>query len=228
MQVSEGKYVQGSLSRPRLVRLLGDLAAVEVETPRQDFAERLGLWLNALDAVRLDGALQSIKALAPQKPANSLPAAAALAAVQDALQRTRTALAAAITAASTGLPGHEEGYGPYHRRHADQQRQMELKVGQLRAQVRQTVSKASPALRQLATLDAVMEQMLAAREQKLLSSAPVFLERRFRQWREAEAGAAPEGFAQEWREVLLAELDLRLQPVVGLMEALGAEPGTKP
>jgi hypothetical protein len=33
-------------------------------------------------------------------------------------------------------------------------------------------------------------------------------------------------FRREWEAIVLAELNLRLQPVVGLMEAWGASPQT--
>ena len=103
--------------------------------------------------------------------------------------------------------------------------------------MRQTISAVSPALRQLAALDAVLQHVLGAREQTLLPAAVALMERRFQQLRQAHAepdaasapdDPAPQGpdgwrerFLGEWRQVLLAEVELRLEPVAGLIDALG-------
>jgi hypothetical protein len=119
---------------------------------------------------------------------------------------------------------------------------MEQLTGALRDHRRQSVARVSPRLRQLAALDASFEQLLAPREHALLPAAIGLLERRFhqlrvahRQAREAtgqsddparwrEPGGWLATFAQDWRNALLAELELRLQPSVGLAEALRDEP----
>ena len=72
---------------------------------------------------------------------------------------------------------------------------------------------------------ALMEQTLAAREHKLLGQVPVLLEKRYEQLC-AATGAGPVVFGREWEAIVLAELHLRLQPVVGMMEAWGASPQT--
>lgn len=200
----------------RLVRLLGDSMVVGLEPSRQDFAQRLGQWLGAVDAVTLHTTLQAIKGDARQAPAASPPARSL--SVDRDVHLVRTALVEAITA---GVPQDAVAdYAPYHKRYADLQRQMESKITPLRSRVRQRVSAASPQLRQLAMLDAVMAQMLAAREQKLLSTVPVFLEKRFEHWRQVDQSSR---FSQEWQAALLAELELRLQPVMGLMDAFNNE-----
>jgi hypothetical protein len=121
-------------------------------------------------------------------------------------------------------------------------------VGALRDHVRQSVARVSARLRQLAVLDASLEELMAAREQALLPTTALLLERRFLQLRAAhrqvneiteEAGALDSGlrgndgggrpgwlatFANDWRNALLAELELRLEPVAGLVDALRNEP----
>jgi hypothetical protein len=132
-------------------------------------------------------------------------------------------------------------YGPFRRYYAAQQRDMEARVRPLRARVREVLGQASPALRPLAALDATLEAILCAREGKALATVPVRLERRFEQLRQAHqqrlvetqqadnpalwmnAGAWLARFCSELQTVLLAELDIRLQPTVGLMEALNNE-----
>jgi hypothetical protein len=107
-----------------------------------------------------------------------------------------------------------------------------LSIDALRDHVRQALSRASRALAQLAALDAVLDQMLGGREQKLLSTVPAFLERRFEQLCQRsqsgpEAAQSPgdglDVFRQEFQQALLAELDVRLEPVKGMIEALSNE-----
>ena len=100
---------------------------------------------------------------------------------------------------------------------------------------------ASPRLVPLAAMDEVLERMFGTREQQLMGTVPVVLERRFEELRtahELERTAAqqpddpaawrqPGGwlhrFGQELEASLLAEMEVRLQPVTGLMEALNNE-----
>lgn len=123
-----------------------------------------------------------------------------------------------------------------HQRYGEQQRRMEMSVDALRARARDLLSQASPELARLAALDGVMDQMLGGREQHVLSTVPAFLKKRFEQLRreataEAETlfGDAPNNthqpawlvqLAAEFQQALLAELDLRLQPIAGMAEAL--------
>jgi hypothetical protein len=125
---------------------------------------------------------------------------------------------------------------------------MESSLETLRTQVRATVAHASSALHQLALLDAAYEQALRERETRLLASLPAKMEIRFMQLAgSAPAEAVPEPethmparaktqalpqpeakpdwllqFESELQQALLAELDLRLQPVLGLADAYQA------
>ncbi|GAA6140252.1 DUF3348 domain-containing protein [Hydrogenophaga sp. 5NK40-0174] len=132
----------------------------------------------------------------------------------------------------------------------DMQRRMEMSVDALRIHVRQCLSRHGESMARLATMDAALDQMLAGREQEALSTrVPALLRQRFEQLRrqhaEREAAAqvelplasTPESSASphfsrdagHWlpqyslslQSVLLAELEHRLQPVIGMVEALG-------
>ena len=211
-----------------LVRLLGEWFPTDARASGMDFAERLSLWLGAVDAIGLQATHQAVRAMQAAAP-GALPArgAAALSPAED-LQRVRGVLAQAIArpvARSDGEgPSH---FKPYADRHADLQRQMELAIPPLRAHVREVASGQSARLRQLAALDAAMEQVLAARAQALLAKLPARLKRRFEQLRTSAAGDANEdwlhAFDREWRQALLAELEVRLAPVAGLVEAAADE-----
>jgi hypothetical protein len=111
-------------------------------------------------------------------------------------------------------------FAPHHQRCLDLQRRMETAIEPFRAHVRQVLAAASPRLAQLATLDASFEQMLGGREQRLLSGVPAFLKARFEQLRQTHPDTWPAPFELELQQALKSELELRLQPVTGLIEAL--------
>ncbi|NDP60572.1 MAG: DUF3348 domain-containing protein [Oxalobacteraceae bacterium] len=128
-------------------------------------------------------------------------------------------------------------YAPYRWFYDAHQRDMEMRVQPLRTKVRNALAKVSPRLKKLADLDAALEAILREREGKLLSKIPVLLKKRFEQLfkvhqqrlaesREADNPAAwihPTGwltqFCNDMQMLLLSELELRLQPTVGLIEA---------
>lgn len=230
--------MQSTFSSSRLVRLLGDWAPPVAAAPGMDFAERLGLWLNAFDAIALQAAQQSIKAItAPSDRPSQAPRGQSQP-VDAELQRVRGALANAI--ARDPLPGGaaDVAYAAYRQRHAELQRHMDQMVGTLRDHVRQAMARLSPRLRQLAALDAALEQWLAPREQAVLPTVAALAERHFEQLRRAhraaleadgrqddpalwrEAGGWLHAFERDWRHALSAELELRLEPVAGLVDAI--------
>jgi hypothetical protein len=129
------------------------------------------------------------------------------------------------------------------------QQKMETDIGDLRGRLRSRLAAHSPDMARLAALDAAMERSLAARERSLLGSVPGLLGARFERLRkaarEAQAAAAAQGtesaegaetaaavqtapsawldaFRKDMQSVLLAELDVRFQPVEGLLAALRA------
>jgi hypothetical protein len=219
------------------------------------FAEKLGLWVGFTDAIILRAAHDANHANPSGSPAGQ--SCAAREAIAEEFTRVRTSLVQAITnihAASgartrIALPLPKAGmsfedaiaFEPYRRYHLAHQRDMELHIRPLRAKVRETLAKASPAMRQLADLDAAFDGILSERESKLLSTLPPLLENRFKQLLQvhqlahADSPTAdnpdlwmkPGGwlarFSSELQAVLLAELDMRLQLTEGLMEALNNE-----
>lgn len=246
-------------NRSRLIRFVADLATVDGAESRQAFAQRLGQWVSFTDATTLYTALDSSTAQVAAKP-STYPAeaqSAACGAVTEELNRVRTATAELIQRACSPALGATRikfpapqpdapleiafMYSPFHRFYLSLQREMEAKVAPLRAKVRDAMTTRSPALRQLATLDAALDQILNDRERRLFSTVPTLLEKRFAQLRIShqqkmangakaddpaawmQPGAWLADFRDDLRGVLLAELDLRLQPAMGLMEALGNE-----
>ena len=216
-----------------LVRLLGEWAPVDAQASGMDFAERLGLWLNAFDAIGLQAAHQSIRAIRSAAPGTPLDARSRRGqTVDEDFQQVRSTLAHAIARDLAPLEGaaqtEKTSYAPYRQRHLELQRQMEQMITPLRDHVRQALLPVSAPLRQLAALDAVLEQMLATREQTLLPAVTALLERRFVQLRDANSEDWLQTFENDWRQALRAELDLRLEPVAGLIEALSNELKNRP
>lgn len=120
----------------------------------------------------------------------------------------------------------------HRRRYVACQQAMDAQIGPWRRRVRATLFGRSPTLAKLATLDGLMEQVVGAQERVLLSGVPALLERRFDQLRRAhdERPAEPaitasdslpwvDRFRHDMNALLLAELELRLQPVEGLLDA---------
>jgi Protein of unknown function (DUF3348) len=223
--------------RSRFIELLSHSSPAPLTAPRQDFAERLSLWLAPVDTIQLHALLQNTPA-SSQGPAMGTRQAV-IAALNKAVQQARSQLTHHITRSdeTTAVLSQDAslGYAPYRKRHLDLQRRMDTQITPLRAGVRQVLAKMSPTLSHLASLDALMEQALASREQKLLATAPLLLERRFEAMKKSadqdatlksEGTQAPEWlkhFDREWQHHLLAELDVRLQPVLGLVESVGQE-----
>ena len=234
----------------RLTRVLADMALVKPAVSGQLFAQQLGQWLGLHDAIRLRAVHTTGVSMA-----SSELACAAGPEIRDAVDRARVSLMDSI--AQRACPGTDlldlrpspikptapgqvpATFEPYRRSYLALQRDMELKIQPLRAQARALLAKDSPALRQLAALDAVLDDALAERESRLLAQVPNLLQTRFEQLRAASRQSAVEGqltddlaagamgwlacFGDELRTVLRAELDLRLQPVIGLIEALDNE-----
>lgn len=201
-----------------LIRLLSRLTDIDVPESRLAFSDRLGRWVAWTDAIALSAALDANADAAATPGPPTAPSTG-----DEAVDRTRSALSRPLEIDHPPAPD----FRPYRRRYHARQQAMEAGVGALRADLRARLAARSPALARLAALDSAMEQVLQARERSLLSTVPVLLERRFD--RVCSSAGSDEGkaahdlrteFHQDLQAVLLAELDVRMQPVEGLIEAL--------
>jgi len=244
------------LNSSRLVVLLSQWAQAG-STPAAapagvaDVAEQLGQWLSTVDAVTLGRSLHAIETLPAevgwQGPPFDLQALeAAFQHARDELTRLASARPAAPrpvreradnTRADAPDPQAEADFAFHLPHYLGLQKQMDARLQALRVQVRQGMARGTLALRQLAVLDAVLEQMVAPREQRLWASLPGHLERRFahlrqvhlqrlealgqdddpQRWRQGGGWLA--AFERDLQALLLAELQVRLQPSMGLLEA---------
>lgn len=224
------------------MRLLRDQGMLAWPTQTGDVGQQLGDWLDFRQAIGLHSVLDAQVPL-PGRPLRPLSAAQHAALVQQ-VQSVRRGLEASIAQGSPATPGAaridlppfepdeplvlRSAFEPFRRYYAAHQRQMEPLIRRLRQGLRAHV-QGQARLAELASLDAAMEGVLQEREARWLASVPSLIEKR---WvlalrdHLASAGDAPdlERWMAPWRQVLrstlLAELDLRFQPVDGLLEAL--------
>jgi hypothetical protein len=238
------------LSGPTLVRLLARLTDIDVSEPRQSLADRLSLWLGWTDAIALSAVLNSNPPAAPAvepeaDSAEEQECTRVRNALSKAIAEKNRAVAqpggyarnrALAPSASAKAP---VDYAIYRQRYLSLQQSMETAIGNLRTRLRTAMAGRTPGMTQLAAVDAVMERALGAREHNALAAVPGLLEGHFHRLRRAEAAALAEAgdaaepakitpgawldvFRQDMRGVLLAELDIRFQPVEGLLAALRA------
>jgi hypothetical protein len=101
---------------------------------------------------------------------------------------------------------------------------MQSHTGHLRGRLRDILAASSDEMARLAEVDAVMELALSGREQSLMGNVPALLAHHFDRLRQAarpdDAGAWLDAFRKDMQAVLLAELDVRFQPVEALLAAL--------
>ena len=111
---------------------------------------------------------------------------------------------------------------PFRLLHAQQQRSMAARIATLRERLRARLAEASAPLARLAQLDAVLERAIAPQERQALTGLPALLTRRAQAHHAADPRRWRARFWADLQRALRAELDLRLQPVLGLMESLEA------
>lgn len=214
----------------RLIRFLSDLRLAEQDLSYRDFGERLGLLLNFADSILL---ADTLKALPRQQPVLAEADGSDLKAV---FLRTQATLVSSVVASCAGAdvsnrlrwptlqPGAAPVFDLYQRFYVAQQRELDLGVRALRQQVRDALRTVSAPLAQLASLDGVMEDVLWDHSRRFFAVIPRFLQQRFNHLM-GESVTAPmlHQFRRETQSLLLAELETRLQPVMGLIEAFEQE-----
>lgn len=238
------------ISAPTLIRSLARLSTFAPPEAAPSLSDRMSQWLGWTDAIALSSALKAT-------PPAAMPGART--AAQDPageVARVRTELAAAI-ARDCGLAAAPGGqiralsaaqrqraasfaeFPAYRQRYATSQQTMDTAIGALRTRLRAQLATQSPEAARLASVDAVMERVMGARERTLLASVPNLLEGHFTRLRDTEQAAfaaprvpgapppAPAGtwldtFHRDMQSILLAELDIRLEPLEGLIAALAS------
>jgi hypothetical protein len=231
---------------PTFIRLLARLTDVDAPQSNASLPDQLSQWLDWKHALALSTALDGKpSAIAPGVPTvgstEEDECARVRASLADAItgQRELTVSARRGTGRVSGEDGADAtvDYTVFRQRYLHLQRAMQAATGTLRGRLRDGLAQQSADLARLAEVDAVMELVLSPREQTLLASVPALLGEHFERLRQAEQtalveagvaegtpatmpGAWLEVFRKDMQSVLLAELDVRFQPVEGLLAAL--------
>ena len=207
-----------------LVRQLAKLGVEPGGEARQSLAEHLGQWLDWTDAIELHRTLEA--ACASESPPASPPTrnGGAVRELAAALRQLREDLSRSIDAEpwpSSVAPAMPDASPPAaldwpacRQRLLAQQQAMGARIEPLRARLRASLANQSPAMARLAALDAVLDQAMAERAQGLLAKVPGLAARPI-------AKLPPAAGRQVLSQLLTAELELRLQPLQGLLDALG-------
>ena len=231
---------QSGLPGSRLVQLLSSLDSKAARASHGDFAERLGRLFDLSDAIALDGATR-VPPKGPFSPVDDLPSQ-----LQEHLLKTRRALLDHLGRSFSGekaasviaLPPLRDdadaekrpSFGAYDRFYQAHQRQMIAGLSNLRLRCRRLLAGHSAPLAHLAELDAVFESGLASYARQGFAALPGVLEQRYRLlWQQRDPfhtpadWLSPQGwltqFRRELKMLLLAELDARQEPVLGLLAA---------
>ena len=220
-------------SHSRLIRVLAEITGKDFEASSRNFAERLGLLLGFSDSIVLADALKTPAC----DTAHELPDAED---IRSTFLRVRGLMVNFIVTSCRTDAANERlrwpviepqdgkvSVEPIVNFYMAHQREMELGIRALRVTVREAMTEATAPLRQLAQLDQVLEETLSVHGRRFLAAVPRLLEQRIdqplqRDWQTDWQHA----LAEDICELLLAELELRLQPVLGLVEALNHEVST--
>jgi hypothetical protein len=234
---------RAGFSGPTLIRLLVRLTGNDAPESGQSLSAQLSQWLGWTDAIALSAALNG------NPPAAAGTRAAGAEQAECARVRAVLAAAIAEDKAAGGrqrgrprppVPDPVDAvvdYAAFRQRYVTLQQAMETEIGNLRGRLRAALAARASGMARLAMVDAVMERVLVAREQALLATIPGMLEAHFTRLRQAEeaalAGNRPAAvavqltpgawltvFQNDMQSVLRAELDIRFQPVEGLLAAL--------
>ena len=227
---------------PGLPVLLGPTGAAPRPAPA--FVEGLGRWLGWKEAIALSTVLAQPAAAGVAPASTAQPLGLALRA-QVACERA--ALEAEFSRVHVGMQqrlaqaldeaerAHDGSFLPWRRCCHQLQQAFEAAASALRTQARAALRRlgqatagsnlpALPHLGELAALDAALAQVLAAREQAQLALLTVLVEphflRHLRHPSHLRQNDDPPAFRHTLQPLLQADLELRLQPARGLLEAL--------
>ncbi len=232
---------------PTFIRLLARLTDVDAPQSNPSLPDRLSQWLDWTHAIALSTALDGKPAaITAEVPTVGSTEESECVRVRASLADAITGDYAWSVSGRRGTgrePVEQDGgkaavdYAVFRQRYLAMQRAMQTATGNLRGRLRDLLAQQSASMARLAEVDAVMELALSPREQTLLATVPGLLGEHFERLREAgqstpadarvaeTATAATPGawldvFRKDMQSVLLAELDVRFQPVEGLLAAL--------
>jgi hypothetical protein len=204
---------------PALIGLLTRLTGAQSPLAAQPLSERLAGWIDWPQAVALSAALDA------RAPAGERVTPL----VDDECAQLRDTLTAAIAGDRAFVAADAPRVDPafYRQRYVALQQVMEGEAGLLRKRLRDRLARRATHAA-LAAIDGVMERALGPRERAALAALPDLLVAHLSRLRDATDVTDADVRAAPWlaqlhhdmRQLLLAELDFRLQPARGLAAAL--------
>lgn len=226
----------------RLVRLLTGLDLASGQVAQERYAERLGELIDLSHSITIAKTLGelSIIAFEPNNESSEAVTGQFLRARYAIVQQVIQSFAPCDDLARIRLPNPgpappedlTEACEPYLQFYRAHQREISFRIQRLQTQVRDAVRGLSPALAQLVALDSVLGDTLSGPCRKRFAAVPKLLNSRIRlllrDVRQAlsidgsDTGLWPgvhERVCAEMQAMLLAEIEARLQPVLGLIEA---------
>ncbi|AKH70696.1 Protein of unknown function (DUF3348) [Spongiibacter sp. IMCC21906] len=235
----------------RLLHTLANLG-IQLESPTTaSVADKLAGLIDLSDSITLADALRALTRSRFKPPADALETDASalfweargsiLTFIADSFRSDAGSVPFLLPRASRQTVADlAEGYQPYQRFYMLHQSEMDHRILKLRNSLRQCLSAHSPDMAKLSALDRIVAEPLLDHSRRLLATVPRTLSRRFKQlaehylesqtsgeFGEPDNWLGPHGwlrhFYNEMQDLLLAELDFRLLPVLGLLEALDAE-----
>lgn len=216
----------------RLVKLLDSAGSPGNQVPLPCFGERLSTLFGLGDTMRLDAAT------AFRYRQQSLDQGPAIERLVEELARTRRALRRSISNYGDDIEvADRTQFEPCLNAWLLIRRKLAANSHQMRDKVRKAMKEHNQNLARLAELDSVFDHTMASYSSQCFSHIPRVLEQRFQALQTPtehakKADMQPEDWFQRYCEeaqaLLLAELDVRLEPVLGLLEACHNEVNNTP
>ncbi|MET4026141.1 hypothetical protein ABIE59_001666 [Marinobacter sp. MBR-99] len=216
----------------KLLAQLAQLGTPAASDALPCFAERLSRLFGLGDTMTLDAAT-AYRARQPGPVQDAV-----VEKLTDELTTTRRALVRRVRtwADDLELEGEPE-FEPVLNAWLALQRKIAANSRQLRDKVRKSMKGQSQTLARLAELDAVFDHTMAGYTSQCFSTVSKVLEQRFRTLQTSPEHPNNSGkatgdwfhrYCEEAQALLLAELDVRLEPVLGLLEACHNEVNNTP
>lgn len=249
MTQSPSPQTPTSLSSSRLVKLLSHLAVSDVPQSKVNFGERLGNLIDFSDSIILSGAYNELESVVFEKRSqdSNETLEAFLKVRGDLVEAIIKSTTPNNHSNRLRLPkiSNQDPQKPlldfetYFRFYASHQRNIDSKISHLRFQIRDDIACHSAELAQLARLDEALDNTLLAHNRKFFALIPRLIRNRFNHLLKEHRDNLPDPaldtpeqwiatggwlaqFCMDLQALLLAELELRLQPILGLVEAMNA------
>ncbi len=214
-----------TLTQSRLVRQLAQLTGRGLASSSRPFSDRLGSLIDLSNSVSLSATLAGLR----RKPFEAIPGGARRSR-EDFLKVHGAMVGAIMRSLVPGSgpsrikwPQVEEGEYPpaaaYGKFYAAHQREMDARVRGLQERVHDNLRGTAPELAELAQLDAALNDAVAVHSRQLFAAIPGLVVERAEQFKAETEDVGPR-IQADIQGLLLAEVEARLLPVQGLVEAL--------